>query len=171
MMVTGRAAHAHLVADGVAHAQSDRHSPSRAVGGAALERHEQVDVVASALGRGGLVGPAVGLSDPHAIADSQPNLPLAFDRLLETLGARELEEKTLRARRRRVTAVGVIEREVLLDGEVLDRRPREAREIRLDGAPSVGGKTRARLEQQNDQERAEGPTHASLIPAPRRRSQ
>ena len=56
----------------------------------------------------------------------------------------------------------MIERERLDGGEVLDRGPGQARDVRLDDALAVGGEALAPGKQQSDQQRAACPTHNSL---------
>ena len=64
--------------------------------------------------------------------------------------------------RQKTPAVRMIEGERLDDGQILDGRPGQTRDVRLDDALGVGGDARAPWEQQGDQQRAAGPTHDFL---------
>jgi hypothetical protein len=123
--------------------------------------------IATAVGWRALVRAAVPLADPDSVADRHADFPPAFDLLLDALRLWKPEKQTLRAGHRGLAAVGMIERERLEGGKILDGRPRETRDPRLDGAPGVGGEALAPWQQQGDQQRATRSTHA-LLYRPRR---
>jgi hypothetical protein len=111
------------VADVVADAE--RAPLGEHVPGRTPQRHEQVRALTLALGGRRFVDLTVGGSNPHPVGDHKPHFATALHHLLDSLTTRDLDPDALLAGRLGKAAVGVVERERLVDRHVADLSARQ----------------------------------------------
>jgi hypothetical protein len=95
-----------------------------------------------ALGGRRFVDPAVGGSNPHPVGDHKPHFATALHHLLDSLTTRDLDPDALLAGGLGMAAVGVVERERLVDRHVADLSAHQPGHKGL--RPRCAGRRRAR---------------------------